>query len=243
MSTLFNVRRLDVRAFAQAGELLSGQASLSEMPRLQADCAGVSPDRQIQWSAKGGLQAQVNAPAKVWLQVKATTALPFVCQRCLEPVEITVAVERDFRFVSSERLAEEEDQLAEEDLLVESREFDLLDGQTHRGIAFFSQGHLNRFIHAYHLTGQHLGGLRMAEFLQSLRQANKQQMRLGVLIQEVFAGGQGHRWTMIASHAVNGNRDHGTGLSEVKTFYASKQRPEATDQRSTSGQDGRKSGF
>jgi len=126
MSTLFNVRRLDVRAFAQAGELLSGQASLSEMPRLHADCAGVSPDRQIQWSAKGGLQAQVNAPAKVWLQVKATTALPFVCQRCLEPVEITVAVERDFRFVSSERLAEEEDQLAEEDLLVESREFDLL---------------------------------------------------------------------------------------------------------------------
>jgi len=54
-----------------------------------------------------------------------TTSLPQICQRCLEPVDVAVQLEREFRFVESEAVAETQDDDCEEDLLVTSREFDL----------------------------------------------------------------------------------------------------------------------
>lgn len=60
-----------------------------------------------------------------WLLVRAETALPLVCQRCLEPVSTPVQVDQQFRFVPDEATAEQQDDAAVEDLLVESTEFDL----------------------------------------------------------------------------------------------------------------------
>lgn len=49
-----------------------------------------------------------------------------ICQRCLQPVLIDLAVERDFRFVTSEKEAVQQDLETEEDLLVLTPSFDLL---------------------------------------------------------------------------------------------------------------------
>jgi uncharacterized protein len=57
----------------------------------------------------------------------ARATLSLVCQRCLGPVEEIVDFERAFRFVASEALAEVEDEESEEDVLVISKSFDLLE--------------------------------------------------------------------------------------------------------------------
>jgi uncharacterized protein len=48
------------------------------------------------------------------------------CQRCLGPVDVDISAQRSFRFVASEAVAEVEDEESEEDVLVLSRDFDLL---------------------------------------------------------------------------------------------------------------------
>ncbi len=59
------------------------------------------------------------------LHLQIDTALFLTCQRCLEPVETTIAVDQWFRFVPDEETADAQDDDSEEDLLVESEEFDL----------------------------------------------------------------------------------------------------------------------
>jgi uncharacterized protein len=59
------------------------------------------------------------------VHLKADAVLPMTCQRCLEPVDIPLAVDRSFRFVADEETAAAQDDEAEEDLLAISRAFDL----------------------------------------------------------------------------------------------------------------------
>ena len=65
--------------------------------------------------------------AQIWLMPTAAVALPQTCQPCLGPVDVPVVVERDFRFVATEEQAELEDEESEEDVLVLSRDFNLLE--------------------------------------------------------------------------------------------------------------------
>jgi len=53
--------------------------------------------------------------------------LSLTCQRCLGVVNVPVVVDRWFRFVPSEQVAEQEDEDAEEDLLVLETHFKLHD--------------------------------------------------------------------------------------------------------------------
>ena len=48
-----------------------------------------------------------------------------VCQRCMGPISIPIAIDREFRFVANEEDAAAQDDGSEEDLLVLSREFNL----------------------------------------------------------------------------------------------------------------------
>ena len=64
---------------------------------------------------------------EIWVHLQADTRLPLVCQRCLLPVDVPVAVDRSFRFVADEATAAAQDDEAEEDLLALSRSFDLLE--------------------------------------------------------------------------------------------------------------------
>ena len=83
-------------------------------------------DREIRWLARGEQQTDAGGHARVWLHLEAGVSLPLTCQRCLGPADIEVSVVRDFRFVATEEQAEAEDEDAEEDVLVLSRDFDLL---------------------------------------------------------------------------------------------------------------------
>jgi uncharacterized protein len=121
----FSPRRLDVHAFAEDAAQLSGQAPMSDFPRLVEEARG-DVLGTVDWSAEGKLLNPRHVRPQVWLHLRADTTLPMVCQRCLERVDVQLGVDRDFRFVPDEETAALEDDESEEDLLAISRSFDLL---------------------------------------------------------------------------------------------------------------------
>jgi len=125
MTKELNPRRLDVKAFAQAGGRLSGHESLLKYERLAQEAKGLHPDLLVDWDAQGQLRTAPGGLPQVWLHLKARAAFPMECQRCLTPVDVPLEVDREFRFVADEATAEALDDDCEEDLLALSREFDL----------------------------------------------------------------------------------------------------------------------
>jgi uncharacterized protein len=126
MRKAFDVRRLDVKAFAEDGEQLQGRDALSTHSRLVAETQGRG-DATIAWSARGELRNPGHVQPQVWLHLHAQASLSLVCQRCLAPVDLPVVVDRAFRFVSDEQTAAAEDDQSEEDLLALSTQFDLME--------------------------------------------------------------------------------------------------------------------
>jgi uncharacterized protein len=121
----FTAQRLDVRAFAEAGGALSARTPLAAFGRLLAEAQGRGAERDLHWSARGEHRNPHQVRPQAWLHLQAQAVLSLTCQRCLAPVDVTVAVDRSFRFVDDEATAEAEDDAAEEDLLALSRDFDL----------------------------------------------------------------------------------------------------------------------
>lgn len=120
-------RRLDIASFAKEGARLAGQERLSKFSRLIEQSMGLGSENQVQFQADGRVQADAAGVDEAWLHLSAETRLPLTCQRCLGPVDVDLHFARDFRFVATEELAEIEDEESEEDVLVISRSFDLLD--------------------------------------------------------------------------------------------------------------------
>jgi uncharacterized protein len=127
MSKQFSPRRLDVKAFAEEGGHLAGQEPVHSHARLLAETQGRGGDTAVAWSVSGHLRNPMHVNPQVWLHLEAATTLSLVCQRCLNPVDVPVRVERDFRFVADEQAAAAEDEEAEEDVLAMSHAFDLLE--------------------------------------------------------------------------------------------------------------------
>ncbi|PWW45996.1 YceD family protein [Melaminivora alkalimesophila] len=117
--------RLDVKAFAQAGGHLSGHDTLLRYQRLAEEAQGLHPDLRVDWSADGQIRTTHGIGGQIWLRLKAQATVPLTCQRCLQPVDVPLSVEREFRFVADEATAEALDADSEEDLLVLSRDFNL----------------------------------------------------------------------------------------------------------------------
>lgn len=125
MKRQFSAKRLDVQAFAEDAAELSGQTPMTDFPRLVEEAKG-DVLGAVDWSAEGELRNPGHVRPEVWLHLRADAVLPMVCQRCLERVDVPLAVDRDFRFVPDEETAALEDDESEEDLLAISRSFDLL---------------------------------------------------------------------------------------------------------------------
>ena len=125
MTKEFSPRRLDVKAFAQAGARLEGHESLLAYERLAQEAQGLHPDLRVDWEAAGALVAPAGSASQIWLHLRAHGMFPMHCQRCLGTVDVPLDVDRSFRFVADESTAEALDDECEEDLLVLSREFDL----------------------------------------------------------------------------------------------------------------------
>ena len=62
----------------------------------------------------------------LWLSIKAETAVPLTCQRCLKPVAVPLLADQAIRFVATEAQAAEEDEDAEVDVLAFTPELDVL---------------------------------------------------------------------------------------------------------------------
>ena len=125
MSSSFSPQHLDVKAFARAQGDLSGEVDLHSMARLRADCSEDIAGTVI-WSAQGHVRQASDGQDATWMQLQAQVQVPLTCQRCLKTVMQALEVDRSFRFVPDEATAEAQDDASEEDLLVLSKDFDLL---------------------------------------------------------------------------------------------------------------------
>lgn len=127
MAKDFDPHRLDVRRFADEGAELDTDAPLRDFRRLVAETEEADLARNVHWHARGELLNAQHHQPQVWVHLQARASLPLVCQRCLRPVDVPLAVERSFRFVADEATAAAEDDASEEDLLALSRSFDLVE--------------------------------------------------------------------------------------------------------------------
>jgi uncharacterized protein len=124
-----NPSSLDIRSFAQLAAQIRGNLSLSKCERLAEDLHGLDADltaKTLSWQARGESVAIESGAAQTWLHLDVQAELPLQCQRCLQPINHAVTVQRSFRFVRDESEAHALDEDTEEDLLVVSKQFDLL---------------------------------------------------------------------------------------------------------------------
>jgi uncharacterized protein len=125
MGKEFDARRLDVTSFADEGAELSGAAPVQQYARLMLETQGRGAQAPVRWSAAGEMRNRQHVLPEIWLRLKADAVLSLTCQRCLEPVEVPLCVDRAFRFVSDEDSAAAQDDESQEDVLALSRSFDL----------------------------------------------------------------------------------------------------------------------
>ncbi len=125
MKTEFKPQRLDVRAFADSGETLSGTLALRSLDRLGELLHGEAAG-EVRWQASGEIRQRLGAPEEVWLDLRIDADVPMECQRCLDTVAIPVEIDRPFLFAADEKAAAELDAESDEDVLVLSRAFDLV---------------------------------------------------------------------------------------------------------------------
>ena len=129
--------RLDVAALAAEGALLQGHWPLPQLPRLaevQARPAGADVDGHadaqlggVRWRARGELRERIGGAAQIWLHLELDTHAWLSCQRCLQPLAVTLALAPALRFVVGEARAEAEDAQSEEDVLALPRSLNLLE--------------------------------------------------------------------------------------------------------------------
>lgn len=115
----------DVRQAAESSRRLAGRCALSDYERLMAETKGLGADNVLDWQAQLDSRPDQAGLPQSWLRLTVSVTLPLSCQRCLGLVDVAVQIDRDFRFVASEAVAEQQDDESEEDLLVQSRAFDL----------------------------------------------------------------------------------------------------------------------
>lgn len=117
-NNIWNPARLDVRAFALAGQSLQRVDALEHFLRLSAEAVdGKGVDAHVHWHCKGEMRSDASGKSVPWVHLKAEVLVPLRCQRCLGPVDETLEVNRWYRFVADEATAELEDEDSEEDVL------------------------------------------------------------------------------------------------------------------------------
>lgn len=126
MTRAVSPRQLDVAAFAAVGGKLAGRQRQGEFARLAELTEGRGAGREIGWELRGE-QRHTGGRAQPWLHLQGDALLAMTCQRCLEPVDVPLAVRRSYRFVADEETAAREDEEAEEEVLALQRRLDVLE--------------------------------------------------------------------------------------------------------------------
>ncbi len=127
MNKEFNPQHVHVTAFAQSNGRFAAEERLAHFDRLIEETQGLGGEGWVSYTVQAEMRVDAAGANEPWLHLAGQVTLPLICQRCLGPVDIDVAFERDFRFVASEELAAIEDEESEEDVLALSRDFNLLE--------------------------------------------------------------------------------------------------------------------
>ncbi|MEN9316716.1 MAG: hypothetical protein RJA99_767 [Pseudomonadota bacterium] len=115
---------IDTHEFTRRGDVAEGRVPVAGCDRLVSLLA--SDEGGLDWRLSGRSEMGTDGSRRAFLRLDLSGALVARCVRCLEPVGIALAVERDYRLVATEAQAEAEDADEDEvDLLVASRRFDL----------------------------------------------------------------------------------------------------------------------
>ena len=129
MEKNFDLKRLNVKAFARDASRLEGQKAWQDFERLSdlawSETSPTSGSSPVQWDIVGEMVPVAGGDAQIWLHLSAEVSLPMQCQRCMGPVLVDVHAQASFRFVADEATAEAEDDESEEDLLVLTPELDV----------------------------------------------------------------------------------------------------------------------
>jgi uncharacterized protein len=122
--------QLDIRSFAQNAVQISGELPLSKLERLAQDLYVPDADssqKTVHWKAQGESIPVAGGVHQSWLHLSLEAQVALQCQRCLQGMEESVQLERSFRFVRDEAEANAQDDDAQEDLLVASKQFNLIE--------------------------------------------------------------------------------------------------------------------
>ncbi len=139
--------RLNVARFAADAQQVEGDWAIAELSRLadsecpvdagsplKAAAGGAKPltraerdlARRVRWRAVGSTRA-VGGEDQVWLQLLAEADVVLQCQRCLQPLNEPVRVDRHFRFVADEATAAALDDEIEDEVLELPKSLNLRD--------------------------------------------------------------------------------------------------------------------
>lgn len=118
---------LDIAAFCKAQRSLAGDNKLIEYARVNPDGIALEEGgaQLVCWRAQGRTLKDAAGRDELWLDLHIETAVPQICQRCLQPARLALEIERSFRFVADEQTAAALDEMSDDDVLVVSRRFDL----------------------------------------------------------------------------------------------------------------------
>ncbi len=124
-----NPQRLDLAALADRGQPLSGEWPLESFARLQEVGEPAAPaDAALHWHAQAEYRPVRGGQPELWLHLTLHTTVLRTCQRCLQPVAVPLAVERDFLFAATEAQAQAWDAERDDaDVLVLSPSLNLLE--------------------------------------------------------------------------------------------------------------------
>lgn len=124
-----NPARLDVTSFARSGGRLQGTLPLASLQRLAGSTVSAALAEAADtcaWQAEGLWRQPSGGAPEVRLRLQARATVWLACQRCLQPAEHALLVDRTLRFVASEEEAERLDEASdEEDVLALDHALDL----------------------------------------------------------------------------------------------------------------------
>jgi uncharacterized protein len=125
---VFDPFRLDVQAFVNDAGELAGTWPLGRFARIAETLHAEAPPTEgdeVVWIARSEQRTARGAQPQSWLHLKAQTRLRLECQRCLQPVETALDIDRWFHFVAGEDAAAQLDADSEDDVLALTRALDL----------------------------------------------------------------------------------------------------------------------
>ena len=109
MEKNFDLKRLNVKAFARDASRLEGQKAWQDFERLSdlawGEASPVAGSSPVQWDIVGEMVPVAGGDAQIWLHLSAEVSLPMQCQRCMGPVLVDVHAQASFRFVADEATA------------------------------------------------------------------------------------------------------------------------------------------